>query len=114
MGCHCLLQDGAWPYVNQDGNLKIDLKQDMSMPFRKTILQICKMTGTDEWLCYYVGLRGPPWSMDCKKWAESAQTPFVPSDTKCQELFSLSTGETQTADDHGADSPGGKLASGSD
>ena len=84
------------------------------MPFRKTILQICKLTGTDERLCYCVGLRGPPWSMDCKRWAQSAHTPFAPSDAKCQELFCLSTGETQTADDHGADSPGGKLESGLD
>lgn len=56
------------------------------------------------------GLLGP-WTVVTQKWAESAHTPFEPSDTKCQELFCLLTGETQTADDHGADSPRGKLAS---
>lgn len=61
-------------------------------------------------LCWF---EGAPWSMDCKQWAQSAHTPCTLRHKMPRTVLSASTG-IQTADDHGADSPGGKLESGLD
>lgn len=59
--------NGAWPYGNHCENLKRALKQDVSMPLRRTPLQTATVTAMHECMHQCTCLRWPPWSMGCSE-----------------------------------------------